>query len=956
MCSQCQVLDGGIPRREQRVDAGTGCGQSGAHTGASGVHPHNCLGQTQRLPGLVLRALHPRPLAKRTGPSGKSPLNTPSLFPCLRLCTGPGLDLCTGRELRDPTGYMENSVSYSAIEDVQLLSWENAPKYCLQLTIPGGTVLLQAANSYLRDQWFHSLQWKKKIYKYKKVLSNPSRWEVVLKEIRTLVDMALTSPLQDDSINQAPLEIVSKLLSENTNLTTQEHENIIVAIAPLLENNHPPPDLCEFFCKHCRERPRSMVVIEVFTPVVQRILKHNMGRKRDFVMEKAGSRSHGQPVTVTGSRDTSREGLQAAPEASSWALAGGPERDVFYSELSGGPTGSKSMNQAATGSPAPSNPHTRPGTVTMGMGAGLSDSPRAATEEASLAALSCTLSPTPLVFRVGDAEQPGWPVGGLRPCQGVRRKSQRTLQGQDLCSPAQQPSEDGSKSVRGQFLEVKNAMHGPTGHCPHPRVLPNLVAVCLAAIYSCYEEFINSRDNSPSLKEIRNGCQQPCDRKPTLPLRLLHPSPDLVSQEATLSEARLKSVVVASSEIHVEVEHTSTAKPALTASAGNDSEPNLIDCLMVSPACSTMSIELGPQADRTLGCYVEILKLLSDYDDWRPSLASLLQPIPFPKEALAHEKFTKELKYVIQRFAEDPRQEVHSCLLSVRAGKDGWFQLYSPGGVACDDDGELFASMVHILMGSCYKTKKFLLSLAENKLGPCMLLALRGNQTMVEILCLMLEYNIIDNNDTQLQIISTLESTGVGKRMYEQLCDRQRELKELQRKGGPTRLTLPSKSTDADLARLLSSGSFGNLENLSLAFTNVTSACAEHLIKLPSLKQLNLWSTQFGDAGLRLLSEHLTMLQVLNLCETPVTDAGLLALSSMKSLCSLNMNSTKLSADTYEDLKVIPPSSLSPCLPPFPPSFLPSVAMKSLCSLNMNSTKLSADTYEDLKHQLPCGE
>uniref|UniRef100_A0A2I3HPS0 C-Maf inducing protein n=1 Tax=Nomascus leucogenys TaxID=61853 RepID=A0A2I3HPS0_NOMLE len=618
-------------------------------------------------------------------------------------------------------GEMPPRVSYSAIEDVQLLSWENAPKYCLQLTIPGGTVLLQAANSYLRDQWFHSLQWKKKIYKYKKVLSNPSRWEVVLKEIRTLVDMALTSPLQDDSINQAPLEIVSKLLSENTNLTTQEHENIIVAIAPLLENNHPPPDLCEFFCKHCRERPRSMVVIEVFTPVVQRILKHNM----DF--------------------------------------GKCPRLRLFTQEYI------LALNELNAG-----------------------------------------------------------------------------------------------MEVVKKFIQ---SMHGPTGHCPHPRVLPNLVAVCLAAIYSCYEEFINSRDNSPSLKEIRNGCQQPCDRKPTLPLRLLHPSPDLVSQEATLSEARLKSVVVASSEIHVEVERTSTAKPALTASAGNDSEPNLIDCLMVSPACSTMSIELGPQADRTLGCYVEILKLLSDYDDWRPSLASLLQPIPFPKD--------------------------------VRAGKDGWFQLYSPGGVACDDDGELFASMVHILMGSCYKTKKFLLSLAENKLGPCMLLALRGNQTMVEILCLMLEYNIIDNNDTQLQIISTLESTDVGKRMYEQLCDRQRELKELQRKGGPTRLTLPSKSTDADLARLLSSGSFGNLENLSLAFTNVTSACAEHLIKLTHSLRLE----EFGDAGLRLLSEHLTTLQVLNLCETPVTDAGLLALSSMKSLCSLNMNSTKLSADTYEDLK-----------------------------------------------------
>ncbi|XP_062860348.1 C-Maf-inducing protein isoform X2 [Trichomycterus rosablanca] len=651
-----------------------------------------------------------------------------------------------------PTGYMENALSYSSIEDLQLLSWDNAPKYCVQLSVPGGTVLLQAANSYLRDQWFHSLQWKKKIYKYRKVLNNPSRWDVVLKEIRALVDMALNSPLQDESIHQAPLHIISTLLAENTNLSAQDHESIIVAIAPLLENNHPPPDLCEFFCKHCRERPRSMVVIEVFTPVVQRILKHNM----DF--------------------------------------GKCPRLRLFTQEYI------LALNELNAG-----------------------------------------------------------------------------------------------MEVVKKFI---HSMHGPTGQCPHPRVLPNLVAVCLAAIYSCYEEFINSRDNSPSLKEIRNGCQQQNDRKPPMPLRLMRPNPPTTISPPPPS-------IVNSSEILVELErNNNTANAALRkAPAGGDSEPNLIECLLVSPALSALSIQLPAQADRVLACFALILKMLSDYDDWRPALASLLQPIPFPKEALAHAKFTKELKYVIQRFAEDPRQEVHSCLLSVRSGKDGWFQLYSPGGVACDDDGELFASMVHILMGSCYKTKKFLLSLAENKLGPCMLLALRGNQTMVEILCLMLEYNIIENKDTQLQIISTLESTQVGLRMYEQLCDRQRELKELQRKGGPTRLTLPSKSTDADLARLLSSGSFGNLENLSLAFTNVTSACAEQLIKLPSLKQLNLWSTQFGDSGLRLLSEHLACLQVLNLCETPVTDAGLLALSSMKSLCSLNMNSTKLTADTYEDLK-----------------------------------------------------
>ena len=38
----------------------------------------------------------------------------------------------------------------------------------------------------------------------------------------------------------------------------------------------PVPDHVLLSPQHCRERPRSMVVIEVFTPVVQRILKHNM--------------------------------------------------------------------------------------------------------------------------------------------------------------------------------------------------------------------------------------------------------------------------------------------------------------------------------------------------------------------------------------------------------------------------------------------------------------------------------------------------------------------------------------------------------------------------------------------------------------------------------------------------------------------------------------------------------
>lgn len=120
-------------------------------------------------------------------------------------------------------------------------------------------------------------------------------------------------------------------------------------------------------------------------------------------------------------------------------------------------------------------------------------------------------------------------------------------------------------------------------------------------------------------------------------------------------------------------------------------------------------------------------------------------------------------------------------------------------------------------------------------------------------------------------------------------------------------MTLPSKSTDGDLAVLLSSGSFGNLEWLSLAFTNVTSgthclslslavhggiiflvASAELLIKLPSLRYLNLWSTQFGDVGVQLISEHLTRLQVLNLCETRVTDKGLESLAGTQKYIHLS--------------------------------------------------------------------
>ncbi|KAL8560901.1 hypothetical protein ACOMHN_059085 [Nucella lapillus] len=569
-----------------------------------------------------------------------------------------------------PVGFMEQGVPYSSIEDVHIVSrWDIGNHFCIRITIPDGSVLLQANNSYIRDQWMYSIQWKKHIYRYEKLLKNTRRPEVLVKEIKNLVDASLTTPIQDTSVFQFPLDLISEVLQQTSSesISRAAHENIIIALSPLLENNHPTQDICDFFSLHCKSCPRSSLVMDLFTPIVQRILKHNM----DFGKY--------------------------------------PRMRTFVQEY--------------------------------------------------LQALKC--------------------------------------------------QNDGTRVVQS-FIEN---MHGPASTCPHPRVLPNLVAVCLAAIYNLYED-----------------------------------------KKAAMQDNMLQSVF------------------------------------------DTLDWE------SKLLCFISMMETMAEFTDWRLTLGSLLQPIPFPDDAIADTVFTANMKKPIQRIAVDKTCDVHQTLLGIREGKEGWFHLYCPGGIACDDDGQLWSSMLETLIRCCCRRKKFLQGMTKMN-GPVMLLALRDNVAAMETLCAMLEMEVIDSQDMKMQMITTLQTTAEGKHMYAELCDRQIALKELQQKGGPKKLTLPSKSTDADLAKMLSSGSFGNLECLSLAFTQVTSACAQELVKLPSLRYLNLWSTQFGDTGLELISEHLQKLQVLNLCETPVTDKGLVSLTAMKNLRKLNLNSTSLSALTFEGLK-----------------------------------------------------
>ncbi len=123
----------------------------------------------------------------------------------------------------------------------------------------------------------------------------------------------------------------------------------------------------------------------------------------------------------------------------------------------------------------------------------------------------------------------------------------------------------------------------------------------------------------------------------------------------------------------------------------------------------------------------------------------------------------------------------------------------------------------------------------------------KQKRKFIQTLCAMLDLDAVQNHDNKLQLISALKSTPLGLQMYTKAWERHRALQNLQQKSGPRELTLPSGSTDDDVAKLLLTGALGNLESLNLAFTNVTSACAEHLIKLPALRNLNVWSTRVSS-------------------------------------------------------------------------------------------------------------
>nr|XP_018670859.1 C-Maf-inducing protein-like isoform X1 [Ciona intestinalis] len=638
-------------------------------------------------------------------------------------------------------GWFKTPIPYSKIKRVIA---HNKALNCVKLETDKGNYLLQASNSHQRDQWFHSLQWKVTLEQYRGILLNATSATLV-QDLKLLVALAVNSHLYISDTYLPVLNIVSQLLSKKSaSLSNISHEDLITALAPLVENNQPTHEICDFFIKHCRNAPRSLIVLDTFTQIVHRILKENVNFGKSSFLR------------------------------------------LFVIEY--------------------------------------------------IQALNCQNNPSEAIEK---------------------------------------------------FL---HRVHGPLSQCPHPRILSNLVSVCLSAIYHCFGSEIERKRNKKGTK-VSN----------------LHPavvshdlqSVNILNNQKTLSTKYMKNSLQ-EGKVADDVKTINTENSTLDMNLKEShSKQKLNKCL--EETTSVFNIE-------TMKLFVFVMDKILQIDDWGPNVAGLLQPLPFPDEALNNKEFLRAMYPLVERITQDSRDYVIKTLQHSREGKDGWLQLYSLNSPLCEDNGKLFSSMVTALLlpgVQSGKRKKFLTMLANSQLQAIITLAVRESEIMIQLLGEFLELDIIPDEQKQLQIVSTLLCTASGNKMYTELCSHRDVIHTME---GPTYFKLAPNSTIVDLQVLLGTGSWGNLRELDLSFTRPTAGIASTLSRLKNLKHLNLRFTDFNDKDLKGLCDSSLNLESLNLCETNVTDDGIQHLCVMSHLKYLNMNSTKLSLPVFTTLKGSLPS------------------------------------------------
>lgn len=77
------------------------------------------------------------------------------------------------------------------------------------------------------------------------------------------------------------------------------------------------------------------------------------------------------------------------------------------------------------------------------------------------------------------------------------------------------------------------------------------------------------------------------------------------------------------------------------------------------------------------------------------------------------------------------------------------------------------------------KKKKLLKNLKAKHLGTCVSEALKNNRIVMDVLCLMLEWMVVEDLHQRNQIVDTLKSTVFGMKVYDDFMSRQNQLLEL---------------------------------------------------------------------------------------------------------------------------------------------------------------------------------
>lgn len=77
------------------------------------------------------------------------------------------------------------------------------------------------------------------------------------------------------------------------------------------------------------------------------------------------------------------------------------------------------------------------------------------------------------------------------------------------------------------------------------------------------------------------------------------------------------------------------------------------------------------------------------------------------------------------------------------------------------------------------KKKKLLKNLKAKHLGTCVSEALKNNKIVMDVLCLMLEWMVVEDLHQRNQIVDTLKSTELGNKVYVDFMARQNQLIEL---------------------------------------------------------------------------------------------------------------------------------------------------------------------------------